>query len=368
MPTPEFPWAEVKRVDDNAESVTKFVFTNPSAVAEAVLYRYPTYATRTVICISTQSGCPVGCRFCGAGDNFVRSLTADEIVAQAVYCLGAAYAAEEVQPSDMGRLQIMFMSMGEPLLNLKALDPAIRRLHQLYPKAALLISTIGPDIGEEAYESLNQLCEDVPTVGLQFSVHESTDAARAELIPFKRKLSLEQIAMEGQIWFARTGRRPFFNYCANDHNSGAADADRLLAHFSPAVWNATVSVVCERNEGMPATNDHQRELAMEFAAKLVDRAYDTRVFDPAGQDTIGGGCGQLWFVQNWMNQHPELAKPSVGAGRRKVHAPAAAYPQDGGLKAPVRAFEDTLSMHRVLSDAIAQQRHGHDQVAFEGAR
>ena len=68
-------WNDITRIDDKAENVAKFVFTKDTAVAEAVLYRYPTYAKRTVICISTQSGCPVGCRFCGAGDFFVRSLT-----------------------------------------------------------------------------------------------------------------------------------------------------------------------------------------------------------------------------------------------------------------------------------------------------
>jgi 23S rRNA (adenine2503-C2)-methyltransferase len=81
-------------------------------------------------------------------------------------------------------------------------------------------------------------------------------------------------------------------------------------------------VVCERNEGLPATNDHQRGLATDFAAKLVERGFDVRVFDPAGQDTIGGGCGQLWFVQDWMNKHPELARPSIGKGLPERHAPS----------------------------------------------
>ena len=45
------------------------------------------------------------------------------------------------------------------------------------------------------------------------------------------------------------------------------------------------------------------------------------MFDPAGQDDIGGGCGQLWFVQDWMKQHPDLAKKSVGFGKPDVHAP-----------------------------------------------
>jgi 23S rRNA (adenine2503-C2)-methyltransferase len=311
-------WNQIKRVDDAAENVCKFVFTTDTAVAEAVLYKYPTYRERTVICISTQSGCPVGCRFCGAGDYFVRSLAADEIVAQAVHCLEAAHDAEGVFPDEMGRLQIMFMSMGEPLLNLKALDPAIRKLHQRYPNAALLISTSAPDVD---YGLVNALSQDVPTVGLQFSVHESTDAARDALVPFKKKLTLQQIAETGGAWAIATDRRPFFNYCAHATNSTDADADRILALYDPKVWCATVSVVCERNEGLPATNDFQRSLATDFATKLVERGFDVRVFDPAGQDTIGGGCGQLWFVQDWMQQHPDRARPSVGHGLPEVHTP-----------------------------------------------
>ena len=61
-------WNKIERIDDSAQNVAKFVFTNESAVVESVLYKYPTYEERTVICCSTQSGCPVGCRFCGAGD------------------------------------------------------------------------------------------------------------------------------------------------------------------------------------------------------------------------------------------------------------------------------------------------------------
>ena len=58
---------QVKRIDSSDENVSKYVFDFGNAVAEAVLYKYPTFEERTVICCSTQSGCPVGCRFCGAG-------------------------------------------------------------------------------------------------------------------------------------------------------------------------------------------------------------------------------------------------------------------------------------------------------------
>lgn len=308
-------WDAVKRIDDHEQNVAKFVFTKSDAVAEAVLYKYPDYRTRTVICCSTQSGCPVGCRFCGAGDSFVRSLTVDEILSQPQYLLDQV----DCKPEDMGRLQIMFMSMGEPLLNLKALVPAIRELYIRYPKAALLISTSAPQVD---LNPLFEVSRDVPTVGLQFSVHESTDAARDVLIPFNRKMNLQDIASVGTAWRAHTGRKPFFNYCAHDGNSSDDDADRLHALFSPAIFCATVSVICERSEGLPATNQHQRDLATDFANKMLARGYDTRVFDPAGQDTIGGGCGQLWWVQKWMQDHPELARPSIGRGKVEVHAPS----------------------------------------------
>lgn len=80
-------WNDIQRIDSTDQNVAKYVLRKPDAVAEAVLYRYPTYKERTVICCSTQSGCPVGCRFCGAGDYFNRSLTAEEITYQVVYLL-----------------------------------------------------------------------------------------------------------------------------------------------------------------------------------------------------------------------------------------------------------------------------------------
>lgn len=309
-------WNNVRVVESSDADVRKYVFTNDTAVAESVLYKYPTYETRTVICCSTQSGCPVGCRFCGAGDAFIRSLTADEIFSQPEKLLSDT----GVDPASMGRLQIMFMSMGEPLLNLSALDPAIRRLYRAYPNAALLISTSAPKVN---YAEVRQLSVEVPTVGLQFSVHESTDFARNALIPFKAKLTLSEIAIQGELWAEATGRQPFFNYCAHAENSSPADADRLLALFDPKIWQATISVVCERDEHVAAANERQRELASGFCSLLGKRGYSTRVFNPAGQDDIGGGCGQLWFVQDWMARNPAKSRRSAGFGLPVIHTPRA---------------------------------------------
>lgn len=308
------PWKSVRIMRDEADHVAKYVFTNDTAACEAVLHRYPAYRTRTVICCSTQSGCPIGCRFCGSGDNFNRSLTAEEITSQIERCL----ADIDCAPSEIEKLQIMFMSMGEPMLNQRQSFAAIRKLNRRYPEAALLISTSAPRV---SFDRLIELSQEISQVGLQFSVHESTDARRDALIPFRAKLTLAQIAAVGERWHAAVGRAPFFNYCAHEGNSSIDDADRLRDLFDPSVWQATVSVVCERSEGLSVTNEHQRGLARDFSSLLLARGFDVRTFDPAGQDTIGGGCGQLYFVQAWFAQHPELVRPSPGRGLRIIHAP-----------------------------------------------
>lgn len=305
---------EVKTTASSNENVLKLVFTKDSAVAEAVLYKYPTYEDRTVICCSTQSGCPVGCRFCGAGDYFVRSLKADEIVYQVDYCLDS----QNIDAAKIKNFQIMVMSMGEPLLNFKELEKAFEILYVKYPKAKLLISTIGPKID---YEPVMQMCERIPTVGLQFSVHESTNEARNKLIPFASKLTLEEISEVGEVFLARTGRKPFFNYCAHEHNSGLDDAERIGEIFNADVFEATISVVCERDEFVAAANERQRGLAETFRNHLDNLTFSTRTFDPAGQDDTGSGCGQLWFVQQWMRENSHLAKKSVGFGMETVHTP-----------------------------------------------
>lgn len=310
-------WDKAQRVDSSNKDVFKYVFTKGDAVAEAVLYKYPTFEERTVVCCSTQSGCPVGCRFCGAGDHFVRSLTADEIVSQTHHL----FLDKGIDAAKVQRMQIMFMSMGEPLLNAGPLCEAIRKLHMLYPQARLLISTSAPRSTEAAWQDVMNVAEEVETVGLQFSVHESTDEARNKLIPLASKLTLAEMADMGTVFYAKTGRKPFFNYCVHEKNDKQEDVDRLGMLFDPDVFEATLSVVCERDEHVAAANARQRDLTAAFMEKMITAGYSTRMFDPAGQDDIGGGCGQLWFVQDWMKKHPELAKKSIGFGKEVVHTP-----------------------------------------------
>lgn len=305
---------KIDKYDSSNENVSKFIFTKDDAIAEAVLYKYPTYEERTVICCSTQSGCKMGCRFCGSGDYFVRSFNHDEIVYQPDYLLKQT----GVNPQDIKKLQIMFMSMGEPMHNWSELQTALWTLYHKYPHARLLISTSAPKVWKD-FKDLNEWSKLIPAIGLQFSVHESTDEARKKLIPTE-SMTLCEMAKTGEEWHHATGRRPFFNYCVHDKNNTQEDVDRLAKIFSPKIWEATISVICERGEDVSASNNRQRQLALDFMDKMIAAKYSTRCFDPAGQDDIAGGCGQLWQTQKWMKDNP-LAKPSKGLGLPILHTP-----------------------------------------------
>ena len=113
-----------------------------------------------------------------------------------------------------------------------------------------------------------------------------------------------EISKAGIEWYNITGRNPFFNYCAHKNNSSQEDVDRLKKMFDPSIWQATISVICEKNESVSKAHIRQQEFTNDFMQKMLIAGYSTRKFDPAGQDDIGGGCGQLWFVQQWVKENP----------------------------------------------------------------
>lgn len=295
---------QITKLESEDTRVRKYVFTADDAVAEAVLYQYPDYLTRTVICISVQSGCAVGCSFCGTGRQFVRDLTAEEIIFQATHCLHETGH----QPSEINKLQIMFMSMGEPFLNYDNLTEAIKRLHVGYPHAQLLVSTSAPLPAINRYfPTFTALSQQVDNIGIQFSVHESNDEDRKRLIP-THTASLKAISMYGKYWLIKTGRKPFFNYGVHANNSNEKNINELLHYFEPSVWECTLSVICEKDETVHYSRQRHKYMIESFARYMTEAGYSLRVFDPAGQDDIGGGCGQLWATQRWLNENRQNEK------------------------------------------------------------
>lgn len=281
-------------------NVSKFVFEAKDIAVEAVLYRYNSYKERTVICCSTQSGCPVGCAFCGTGRFFVRNLTASEIVEQ----IETVLQYIDCEPTEIKKFQLMFMSMGEPFLNYKALKSAIEQLSVMYPNAQLLVSTSAPKRITENFDDFIELSKRIKNVGIQFSVHESTDGRRKMLIP-TATTQLHEIGLLGEKWAAATGRQPFFNYCVHAGNSTEENVRQLLEHFNPDLWQCTLSVICQKDSTMKAAIEAQLDLIGGFSKIMMNAGYSLRVFNPAGQDDIGGGCGQLWYFQEWLKRRKQ---------------------------------------------------------------
>lgn len=223
-------------------NVWKYVFTKEDMVAEAVLYKYNDFYERTVICCSVMSGCPVGCTFCGTGSKFVRNLQANEIVEQIETVLSDKNLLQDINKK-CKKLQFMFMSMGEPMLNWDEVEKAIRILNSKFDNAQLLLSTIGCD-NDDVFSKVISISKEIDKIGLQFSIHKSNDEDRNKLIPFHKKMNLEKIRDAGIIWWKETNRKPFLNYCIDGSNNTDNNFKELTNLFSPIIFNFTFSVVC----------------------------------------------------------------------------------------------------------------------------
>jgi 23S rRNA (adenine2503-C2)-methyltransferase len=221
---------EVVKVERSVDGTLKAVLAARDGVRiESVLIPEP---ERTTLCVSTQHGCPIACSFCATGAlGFGRNLTTAEIIDQ------VCRMRELLEP---GRriTNIVFMGMGEPLLNLRAVIPAVRLL--VHPKAFAMaprrvtVSTVGvvPRIGE--------LLRSVP-VNLAVSLHATTDEVRDRLVPLNRRFPLASLLGELRALDCISPRRPvFFEYTLIDGvNASRDDARRLAAllHKIPSKLN-----------------------------------------------------------------------------------------------------------------------------------
>jgi 23S rRNA (adenine2503-C2)-methyltransferase len=279
-------------------NVWKYVFSNETHIAEAVLYRYNSFKERTVICCSVQSGCPVGCTFCGTGSKFVGNLTASQIFQQVQYIL----MDKGINSHKCEKFQIMFMSMGEPMLNWNTVEDAIEIFAHEFKNAQLLISTVGIN-NCRVKSRMFDIASKYDKVGLQFSIHRGFDEERNKLIPYENKLTLRQLRDFGTLWANTTKRQVYLNYCVNEENTSEAELNRLMDLFPPYDFAFTFSVICSKDETMKEAGFRNLEFIQNISNKFLENGYNVRVFNPAGQDDIGGGCGQLFHVQKFLKEH-----------------------------------------------------------------
>ena len=248
---------------------------------ETVLMRY---AERSTICVSSQIGCPLACVFCATGQRgLVRNLTTGEITAQVMYF------ARKLLEQNLRVTNVVFMGMGEPMLNFDAVWQAIVNLNDRQGFALgsrrFTISTAGvvPGIERLARESLS--------VGLAISLHASDNDLRDRLVPLNRRYPLKRLMAAGQLYIGHTGRRISFEYAlAKDVNDSEADAERtvgllrgMLCHVNLIPLNPVPGCGYEPSPW---------ERVLRFQRILVKGCIQTTVRVRRGGD-IQAGCGQL---------------------------------------------------------------------------
>ncbi|MGZ4485096.1 MAG: 23S rRNA (adenine(2503)-C(2))-methyltransferase RlmN [Nocardioidaceae bacterium] len=265
------------------------------ALVESVLMRY---ADRTTMCVSSQAGCGMACPFCATGQGGLqRNMSTAEIVEQVV--AGARSLARGEVPGGPGRVSnVVFMGMGEPMANYKAVIGAVRRLTEPTPDGlgmsarGITVSTVG------LVPRMRQLAEEGIPVTLALSLHAPDDELRNELVPINTRWTVHE-AVEAAWNYARTTkRRVSIEYAMmRDINDQAWRADLLgdvLNGYGDWGWVHVNLIPLNPTPGSKWTAS-RREDEREFVRRLEAKGIPTTVRDTRGSD-IDGACGQLAAV------------------------------------------------------------------------
>jgi 23S rRNA (adenine2503-C2)-methyltransferase len=243
-------------------------------------------AFRNTVCISTQAGCPVDCKFCfTALLGLSRNLTAGEIVGQVLL---AARANKLLEGPSVRRLNVVMMGMGEPLLNLPAVIRAARLLTDpeglgLSPRRITLsTSGITPKIAELGREPVRPR--------LAVSLNASTEELRERLMPITRKYKLAGLLEACRAYPLRPWERLSFEYVllggVNDSDEDARRVVRLLANLKCMVNLIAFNPGPGIDFQTPAP-----ERVHEFQ-RIIRRSFPCFIRKPRGRD-IYAACGQL---------------------------------------------------------------------------
>lgn len=229
------------------------------------------------LCVSTQVGCPVACPFCASGRaGLARNLEAHEILDQ--FLIGRS----------LGKVsRSVIMGIGEPLLNYKAVDAALRVVHGEFGMGArkITLSTVGfPDRVRAAAEGR-------PPFQLAISLHTPFDEQRDELVPAMKGVPIEEVLEAGDHWFETTGREITYEYVllggTNDTPSHAITLARRLAGRRCSVNLIPFNPVSDSDYGRPRPEDVEA-----FRASLEEEGLIATVRWSRGLES-DAACGQL---------------------------------------------------------------------------
>ena len=278
---------------------------------------------RGTLCVSSQAGCAVGCRFCSTGhQGFSRNLSTGEIIAQLWHAEHAL--RQRLNTSERVISNVVMMGMGEPLQNYGALVPALRTMLDDHgyglSRRRVTVSTSG------VVPMIERLQQDCP-VALAVSLHAPNDPLHDQLVPLNRKYPIDELLTSCQAYL-QAAPRDFitFEYCMLD---GVNDTDEHARQLIALVRNR---IHCKFNlipfNPFPASGllRSQNDRVQAFARILVDAGIVTTVRKTRGDD-IDAACGQLaGEVQDRtradarMLRQPIVVHPVAGpASVRKTH-------------------------------------------------
>ncbi len=254
-------------------TVKALFHTEEGHPVEAVLMRYRD--GRRSVCVSSQSGCPLTCTFCATGQmRFRRNLTAWEILDQALHF-------RRIETID----HVVFMGMGEPMLNVDAVVAAARRLPDVgVTHRRTTVSTVGWLPG------LRRFVDEVDEpIRLALSLHAPADVLRSEIMPVNDRYPLEDVLGECRRYFDLRGRRVFVEYVMlAGVNDDPEHARALAGLLDRRVFK--VNLIPYNPTGM--YDGSSRERIAAFKAALDAERLPATVRLTRGRD-IAAACGQL---------------------------------------------------------------------------
>ncbi|MDD6058263.1 MAG: 23S rRNA (adenine(2503)-C(2))-methyltransferase RlmN [Clostridiales bacterium] len=261
------------------DGTRKYLFAlSDGNVIESVLMRYK---HGNSVCISSQVGCRMGCRFCASTlDGLVRGLTPSEMLEQ-VYRIGA----------DLGERisNVVVMGSGEPLDNY---DNLLKFIALLTNEDGLHISQRNVTVSTcGIVPRIRSLAEERLSITLALSLHASGQEKRKELMPVANKYSLSEVMDACRYYFACTGRRVSFEYSlvagVNDTPEDAKELSALLHGMNCHVNLIPVNPIKERRYRQP-----EQKAVLDFKQRLEKNGINATIRREMGRD-IEGACGQL---------------------------------------------------------------------------
>jgi len=263
---------------------------NDKKRVETVLIPQTDEKKRYSICLSTQVGCPIGCKFCATGaSGFMRNLHSFEIIGQLLTSRRELSRRLKVENNENLITNVVFMGMGEPMLNYDALIKAIRIINDRkginIGQRHITISTSGEVNG------IKRLMQEDLQVTLAVSLHACDNGLRNELVPLNRKYPLEELFGVLRKYIDKTGRRVTFEYVLLDEvNNSKKDADNLVKLVKPLLANVNL-IPYNEVEGLEFKRPPLYKIK-QFYQYLKDSGINVTLREEHGTD-IEAACGQL---------------------------------------------------------------------------